>query len=83
MHAVTLQESWGRACAPGRQRHREQECNLKIRDTEIRISNKHGILEYGGNGIVSKIVDYLYKDATIYLSRKYEIATKSHAVRFK
>lgn len=55
----------------------EQECDLKVRENPIRISSNHGCLEYGGNGIVSKIVDYLYKDATIYLSRKKEIAMKA------
>ena len=51
----------------------EQECQLEEREKEIRISSGHGCLEYGGNGIVSKISNYLYQDATIYLSRKYEI----------
>lgn len=55
----------------------EQECNLEEREKEIRISSGHGVLEYGGNGIVGKIVDYLYKDATIYLPRKRDIAMKS------
>jgi len=54
----------------------QEKCNLPVRDTEIRISSGHGVLEYGGNGIVSKIVDYLYQDATIYLPRKYDIAMK-------
>lgn len=52
----------------------ETECCLPARDTEIRISSGHGCLEYGGNGVVGKIVDYLYKDATVYLERKYKIA---------
>lgn len=51
----------------------ENECQLPVRDTEIRISSGHGCLEYGGNGVVGKITDYLYKDATIYLERKYDI----------
>ena len=55
----------------------ESECNLKKRNTEIRINNNIGCLEYGGNIIISKIVNYLYKDATIYLPRKYEIAVKA------
>lgn len=52
----------------------EQECDLEERNKDIRISSGHGVLEYGGNGIVGKIVDYLYQDATVYLTRKYEIA---------
>lgn len=51
----------------------EQECNLDVREKPIRISSGHGCLEYGGNGIVGKITDYLYRDATIYLDRKRKI----------
>lgn len=51
----------------------EKQCELKVRETPIRISSGHGCLEYGGNGVLGKIVNYLYKDATIYLDRKYEI----------
>ncbi len=52
----------------------EKECELEERNTDIRISSCHGILEYGGNGVISKIADYIYKDATIYLPRKRDIA---------
>lgn len=52
----------------------EQECKLRKRDKPIRISSGHGCLEYGGNSVVSKITDYLYKNATIFLPRKREIA---------
>ena len=31
------------------------------------------ILHYSGNNTVSKIMDYLYKDATIYLKRKHDL----------
>jgi hypothetical protein len=55
----------------------EKECELEERTKPIRISSRHGVLEYGGNGIVSKITNYLYRDATIYLPRKYEIAMKA------
>lgn len=55
----------------------EQECGLEEREKDIRISSGHGCLEYGGNGIVSKITNYLYKDATIYLPRKRDIAMKA------
>ena len=34
-------------------------------------------LEYGGNRVLEKIVDYLYKDSTIYMDRKYKIGIKA------
>ena len=40
----------------------------------IRQKSGCSCLEFGGNIIISKIFDYLYKDATIYLQRKYDIA---------
>lgn len=49
----------------------ERECNLEIREKPIRINNGIGVLEYGGNGILKNIGDFLYKDATLYLDRKY------------
>jgi len=49
----------------------ESECGLEIRTKPIRISSKHGMLEYGGNGILPKIREFLSKDATIYLDRKW------------
>ena len=55
----------------------EKECNLPHRETEIRISSGHGVLEYGGNKVVKKICNFLYKDATIYLDRKYEYNIRS------
>ena len=51
----------------------EKECDLEERNTEIRISSGHGVLEYGGNGIVRKISEYLYRNANIYLDRKYQM----------
>lgn len=51
----------------------EKECELENRTKDIRISSNCGVLEYGGNGVLKKIVDFLYKDATIYLDRKYDI----------
>jgi hypothetical protein len=54
----------------------EEECDLIKRESLIRISSGHGCLEYGGNIIINKIVNYLYNDATIYLARKYEIAKR-------
>jgi hypothetical protein len=56
----------------------ERECNLDIREKEISISSGHGELKYGGNGIVSKIADYFYRDATIYLPRKRDIVMLAH-----
>ena len=58
----------------------EQKCGIDKLDKSIRISSGQGCLEYGGNIVVSKITDYLYKDATIYLSRKYDIAKQSKIV---
>lgn len=55
----------------------EEKCNLEKQEKSIRVNTGIGVLEYGGNGIVSKITDYLYKDATIYLQRKYDIAMKA------
>jgi hypothetical protein len=51
----------------------EEECGLQERHKCIRISSGHGVLEYGGNGVINEIAKWLYKDATIYLQRKYEI----------
>lgn len=51
----------------------ERECTLNKRVKDVRTNNGIGVLEYGGNGIVGKIVKFLYKDATIYLDRKYQI----------
>lgn len=48
----------------------EHHCELKHREKDIRISSGHGTLEYGGNGVVAKIAQFLYKDATIWLPRK-------------
>lgn len=57
----------------------ERECKLNPRDTEIRISSGCGMLEYGGNGVLKKISDFLYKDATIWLDRKYEFVMALNA----
>ncbi len=48
----------------------EIKCNLPKNEKSIRISSNHPILEYTGNNIIN-IVYFLYKDATIYLNRKY------------
>ena len=51
----------------------ERECNLKVREKPIRVNSNIGILEYGGNIILGKITDYLYKDSKIFLDRKRDI----------
>ena len=52
----------------------EEECQLQERHKCIRISSGHGVLEYGGNGVIGRIADFLYQDATIFLERKQDIA---------
>lgn len=47
------------------------------RKIRIRQSGGIGILEFGGNGVVGEITDFLYKNATICLERKKEIAMKA------
>lgn len=54
-----------------------KECNLPIDSGHIKQRQGCWSLEYGGNLIVGKISNFLYKDATIYLERKYDIAKKS------
>jgi len=51
----------------------ENECKFTTR-AEPKIQNGIGNIKIHSNILVSKLVDFLYKDATIYLSRKYEIA---------
>jgi hypothetical protein len=51
----------------------EKNCDIKVNTTNIRISSGIGQFGYGGNGIVAKVAKFLYKDATIYLERKYNI----------
>ena len=55
----------------------EERCGLDIREKSVRENSGIGTLEYGGNGVISKITDYLYQDATIYLPRKRDIAMKA------
>lgn len=45
---------------------------VRKRTKPIPIKNGIGSLEYGGNGIAMSIRDFLYKDATVYLQRKYD-----------
>ena len=51
----------------------ENKCNLKQKTKPIRINCNIGVLEYGGNGISVKIRDFLYKNATVFLERKYDL----------
>lgn len=46
---------------------------LPVRDKDPRINNGIGVLEYGGNGHTCKIRDFLYRDATVFMERKYEL----------
>jgi hypothetical protein len=54
----------------------EDRCSL-TNDVSIIFDCRIGKIEYGGNKTTSKIASFLYKDATIFLPRKYEIAKKS------
>jgi hypothetical protein len=50
----------------------ELNCEIINYDKFIQIRNNGlGVLEYSGNIIVAKIADFLYKDATIFMDRKY------------
>lgn len=57
----------------------ELNCNLKSK-VSIRLSNGTWELRYTGRKMVSKIIQYLYKDATVYLDRKYQIAQQSRSL---
>lgn len=48
----------------------ETECVLPVRTNPIRF-NKTGILDYGGNGVLAKIEQFLFQNATVYLDRKW------------
>lgn len=50
----------------------ERNCNL-LDSKKIRIVRNIGVLEYGGNGVSSKIRDFLYSDATVFLHRKFNM----------
>lgn len=53
----------------------ETDTGIKKKIGDVKLSDKIYKLEYVGNSITKKISDYLYKDATLYLERKYLIAT--------
>lgn len=48
----------------------EKDIGLEPRTTPIRVADGIGVLQYGGNALVKKIAEYLYKDQTICLERK-------------
>jgi hypothetical protein len=50
----------------------ERDCNLQSKAVVNPIKNIYR-LRYSGTNLISKIVNYLYKDATIYLNRKFDI----------
>jgi hypothetical protein len=50
----------------------EKECQLEEKRKDIRINTGIGVLEYGGNGILKKVAQFLYKNSTIYLPRKFD-----------
>lgn len=52
----------------------EKKCDLAQRTEAIDLVPGIGRLAYGGNGIASKIRDFLYKDATVFLQRKFDLA---------
>lgn len=58
----------------------EEKCGLEKREKSIRENTGIGVLEYGGNGVIKKISDFLYKDAVIYLPRKRDIAMKAKTI---
>ncbi len=52
----------------------KEECMIDSGSYYVRKSGKTADFEFCAKGDVNKIVDYLYRDATIYLPRKHEIA---------
>jgi hypothetical protein len=50
----------------------EDKCCLPERETDIRVNSGIGVLEYGGNGVASKIRDFLYRDAITFMQRKFD-----------
>ncbi len=55
----------------------EKNCNISKRTSPIRKNSNIGVLDYGGNGAITSIKEFLYKDATVYLERKYLIAQQA------
>ena len=57
--------------------NKEIDLSDRSKKKQARLSSGIYSLEYGGNRILEKIVDYLYRDATIYMQRKYDIGIKA------
>jgi intein/homing endonuclease len=55
----------------------KQHCDLVIPNKSIYTMRKIHSLDFGGNNITKQIFDFLYKDATIYLERKYDLAAST------
>lgn len=47
------------------------------------LSNGIGLIKYSGNRICTEIRDYLYKDSTIYMDRKYKLCEEIKCLRVK
>jgi hypothetical protein len=55
------------------------ELNLKNKsDSKVTTPDSTSKIKYSGKRYMPEIVDFLYKDATIYLERKYDIAKQSY-----
>jgi len=56
-----------------------EELNLtgKTKEKTPQLSNGIHSLSYGGNRILEKIFSYMYKDATVYMQRKYDIGVQA------
>ena len=50
-------------------------------DNEIKMRDKIATLSYEGNRLIPKIRDFLYKDATVYLQRKYDKVKNIQSIR--
>lgn len=49
-----------------------EELSITIPKIQVRENNKSACLHFSGKEKVSKILEYMYKDATVYLERKYK-----------
>lgn len=55
----------------------ERYCDLPFVNRKIYKNRGCGVLSYGGNGVVGKIASFLYRDASIFLQRKYDLAMQA------
>lgn len=53
----------------------KDKCNISFGSYYVRKSGKNANFKFSRKSEVKKIFEYLYKDATIYLPRKYEVAS--------